>query len=168
MSGERACLSAYQKPPVSNRVEVTGPVLNRRYCEPRPDRAMRLRDAVVGVIAGAFADRVEIEMVLHVAADARKIVNNRHPGGLAARRRDRFRRAEAAAASRSRRNSRSPRARREGLDSAPCATSTPTARPFSTSIFKRLRVQPDREVGARPRRLEKGARRRRSLGVARR
>ena len=34
MSGDRAPLSAYQNPPVSKSVEVTGPVLNRRYWSP--------------------------------------------------------------------------------------------------------------------------------------
>jgi hypothetical protein len=31
ISGERALLSAYQKPPVSKRLEATGPFLKRRY-----------------------------------------------------------------------------------------------------------------------------------------
>ena len=39
---------------------------------------MRTRDAVIGVIAGAFRNRVEVEMVLHVASDARKIMDDRH------------------------------------------------------------------------------------------
>ena len=70
-------MSAYQKPPVSKSVEVTGPVLNRRYWTPAQTRAMQLRDAVVGVVAGAFADDVEIEVVLQVAADPRQIVHDR-------------------------------------------------------------------------------------------
>ena len=77
MSGERACLSAYQKPPVSNSVEVTGPVLNRRYWRPAQTVRCKARDAVVGVVAGAFADGVEVEVVLQVAPDAGKIVNDR-------------------------------------------------------------------------------------------
>ena len=34
MSGERASWSAYQKPPVSKRLEATGPRLVSRYCSP--------------------------------------------------------------------------------------------------------------------------------------
>src|SRR6185437_7455557 len=37
---------------------------------------MRLGDAIVSVIAGAFADRVEIEVVLKIAADAVEIVDD--------------------------------------------------------------------------------------------
>jgi hypothetical protein len=43
---------------------------------------MRSSDAIVGVIAGALGDRIEIEMVLHVASDVRKIANDRHSRGL--------------------------------------------------------------------------------------
>ena len=43
---------------------------------------MRLGDPVIGVIAGALGDRIEVEMVLHVASDAWEIVDNIHPRGL--------------------------------------------------------------------------------------
>ena len=82
MSGERAALSAYQKPPVSNSVEVTGPVLNKRYWRPAQTVRCGSRDAVVGVVAGAFADGVEIEVVLEVAPHSGKIVNDRNAGAL--------------------------------------------------------------------------------------
>ena len=54
--------------------------LEQQILQPRPDRAMRLRHAIIGVIAGAFADRVEIEMVLHIGTDAGQIMNDRDPG----------------------------------------------------------------------------------------
>ena len=38
MSGERRVGSAYQKPPVSNRVEATGPLLEQEVLQPGPDR----------------------------------------------------------------------------------------------------------------------------------
>ena len=42
--------------------------------ESRPERPMQLGDAIIGVIAGAFADHEEIEVILHVAADAGQIM----------------------------------------------------------------------------------------------
>ena len=76
MSGDRACLSAYQKPPVSKSVEVTGPVLNSKILEPSPDSAMRTRDAIIGVVACAFRDGVQIEVILHIRADAGQVVDH--------------------------------------------------------------------------------------------
>src|SRR5208282_6666187 len=54
----------------------------QQILNPRPNSAMRLGDPVVGVIAGAFRDRIEIEMVLHVASHARKVVDDRYARGL--------------------------------------------------------------------------------------
>jgi hypothetical protein len=39
---------------------------------------VRLRHAIVGVIAGAFGDHVEIEMILKIGANAGQIVNHGH------------------------------------------------------------------------------------------
>ena len=63
--------SAYQKPPVSKRVEATGPLRVSRYCRPASADQMRLGVAVIGVRAGAFGDHEEVEVVLQVRADAR-------------------------------------------------------------------------------------------------
>ena len=41
---------------------------------------MRLRHAIVSVIAGAFANRVEIEMILHIGTNTWQIMNDRSPG----------------------------------------------------------------------------------------
>ena len=54
--------------------------LEQQILQARPHGAVRLRDAVVGVVAGAFADRVEIEMILQVAADAGQIVDHGDAG----------------------------------------------------------------------------------------
>ena len=40
---------------------------------------MRLAILVVGMIAGAFADDADIEMILQIAADARQIVDRPEP-----------------------------------------------------------------------------------------
>ncbi len=39
---------------------------------------MGLGDTIIGVIAGAFANRVQVKMVLEIGADAGQIVNDRH------------------------------------------------------------------------------------------
>src|SRR5208282_6481200 len=54
----------------------------QQILDSRPGCAMRLGDPVVGVIAGTFRDRIEIEMVLHVASYARKVVDDRYARGL--------------------------------------------------------------------------------------
>ena len=41
---------------------------------------MRLRDPIIGVVSRAFGDRVEIEMVLHVRAYARQVVDDGDAG----------------------------------------------------------------------------------------
>ena len=55
-----------------------GTGLEQEILDPGPYRAVRTRDAIIGVIAGAFRNGVEVEMVLHVASNARKIVDDRH------------------------------------------------------------------------------------------
>ena len=69
--------SAYQKPPVSKRLDATGPFLNSRYCRPAHGRAVQLGVVVVGVVAGAFGDDEQVEMVLQVGADAGQVVHRR-------------------------------------------------------------------------------------------
>ena len=66
MSGERASVSAYQKPPVSKRLEATGPALGQQVLQPGHRRPVRLGVAVVGVRARHLADHEEVEMVLEV------------------------------------------------------------------------------------------------------
>ena len=49
MSGERASGSAYQKPPVSKRLDATGPRRDSRYCDAGQRRPVQLGVAVVGM-----------------------------------------------------------------------------------------------------------------------
>jgi hypothetical protein len=43
---------------------VTGPVLKSRYW--RPAQAVRARHPIIGMVARAFRDRVQVELILHV------------------------------------------------------------------------------------------------------
>ncbi len=142
--------------------------LEQQILQARPERAVRLRHAIVGVIAGAFADRVEIEMILHVGANARQVVNHRDPGcaqrigGTDAGELQQSRRADGAAA-----NDHLALGAK-GLDAARCADLHADGAAVLDAYLQCRRVQPDREIGSRPRRSQIGARRRRALGIARR
>ena len=37
---------------------------------------MRMGDTIIGVVAGALGDYVEVQVILHVRADARQIVHD--------------------------------------------------------------------------------------------
>ena len=111
------------------------PRLEQEILDTGPDGAMRLGDPVVGVIAGAFRDRIEIEMVLHIASHARKVVDDRHPCSL-----QRVRRADPGKLQQARRADRAAThdhfsIRAQALRSISWRSATPTARPFSISIF---------------------------------
>jgi hypothetical protein len=66
MSGDRACVSRVPAATVSKRVEVTGPGLEKQIPEASPRSAVRARHAIIGVVARAFRNRVQVEMILQV------------------------------------------------------------------------------------------------------
>ena len=71
--------------------------------EAGPERAMRPGIAVIAMVAGAFGDGIEIEMVLEIGSDARQIVHARARRPISGDPPGRCPRASAAAASRWRR-----------------------------------------------------------------
>ena len=80
MSGERACLVGVPEAAGLEQGRGDRAGLEQQILQARPHGAVRLRDAVVGVVAGAFADRVEIEVILQIAADAGQIVDDGDAG----------------------------------------------------------------------------------------
>ena len=113
-----------------------------------PPRAVRCgcAHAIIGVLSGAFGDRVEIQVILHVRADAGQVVHDGHAGRL-----QRVRGPDAGELQQAWRADRA--AADDDLPvgaqvSVPpdAPTVTPTARPFWTSIFSVVRVQAHRQV----------------------
>ena len=51
--------------------------LEQEIFQSRPDRAVQLRIAVVGKVALALRNRIEVEVVLKILPDARQIVDRR-------------------------------------------------------------------------------------------
>ena len=124
------------------------PCLVRQILQARQSGPVRLEHAVIGVIAGTFGDDVEVEMVLQVGADARQVVHRRDAdrpqmiGRPDPGEQQQARRADSAggehhlAFGRSASTSRPPALR----------VSTPTARPFSTTMRVTGCAGLDREV----------------------
>ena len=54
------------------------PASEHDVLQARPHGAVQLDVVVVGVIAGALRDGVDVEVILEVLADAGKVVSNRH------------------------------------------------------------------------------------------
>ena len=140
-------------------VEATGPLRNRTYCSPAQSVRCELGVAVIGVVARAFGDDVEVEMVLQVAADARQVVHDRNAdrpqmiGRADAGLQQQLRRADGAG-----RDEHLALARGSLACPLPSTISTPTARPFSTTIRVTARAGPHRQVRAVADRAEIGDR----------
>ena len=95
--------SPYQKPPVSNSVEADRAAAEQQILQPGPERAMRPGIAVIGMVAGAFGDGIEIEMILKIFSRRRADRARRAGRPISGDPPGRCPRASAAAASRSRR-----------------------------------------------------------------
>jgi len=57
------------------------PGLEEQILKAGPSGGMRLRDAIISVVAGAFAFRLQFEMVLQVATDAGEVMDHGDVGG---------------------------------------------------------------------------------------
>ena len=112
-----------------------GAGLEGEILETRPGGAMGLGDPIVGVVARAFGDRVQIQVILHVRADARQVMHD-----IDSRRLQCVRGADAGKLEKARRADRAATdddlaVRVQGFGSRSGTTITPIARPFWTSIF---------------------------------
>ena len=101
-----------------------------------PDRAVQLGVVVVGVVAACIRDGVEVEVVLEVRADAGQVVDDRHAdrpqvvGRADAGQQQQARRADAARGD----QHLALAAQHDRLAARVSTTSTPTARPSSTTM----------------------------------
>ena len=75
MSGERGGLVGVPEAAGLEQARGHRPLLEQQILQAGPGRAVQLGVVVVGVVAGAFGDDEEIEMVLQVGADAGQVVH---------------------------------------------------------------------------------------------
>ena len=136
------------------------PSSNSRYCRPAQAVRCSLAYVVVGVVAGAFGDDEQIEMILQVGADAGQVVHRRDAdrfqmiGRADARLQQQLRRADGAG----RDDHLALGAQDRRLAAGLSTISTPTARPLLDDDAGHQRTGPDGQVLAGADRLQIGDR----------